>query len=217
MEININKVKLSGRIVAPVEFSHEIKNEKFYKGFITVNRPSGTEDIIPFVISQKLIPDGLAECYITLNGELRTYNKTVDEKRKLMVMMHVHSIVENRVELYENEIELEGYVCKEPSFRITPTNKVLCDLMLAVNRNFNKTNYVPVICWNKDAEFAKTLLAGTKLKVIGKVQSREYIKNNQIHTVYEVSVNSGEIYTDALNAINGMTIEDFEPLEEVEL
>lgn len=208
-EINKNYIKVSGIITGLVEFSHEIKNEKFYKMFISVKRKSDTRDIIPVIISEKLIPDGVEEWYATLIGEIRTYNKINNNKTKLELYIFVKEIIENKVEVNENIVEINGYICKEPIYRKTPAGIEICDLLVAVNRKYNKSNYIPTICWNKNAKIASELTVGSKINLTGMFQSRYYNKNDEIKTAYELSVQS-------INTENNTSVDDFIILEDVE-
>lgn len=201
-----NKVTISGIIDEPLTLSYENKNEKFYEGKIRIARNSGTEDIIPITIPEKLAPNGVGQCMLTIEGEFRSFNKIVNEKSKLMLTVFAKSISENRVEKFENKIELNGFICKEPIYRETPFNKQITDILLAVNRNYNKSDYLPCIAWGKSAQLVKDLIVGTELRIEGRIQSRNYNKNGEIRTAYEVSANSVEIAPC-----------EFEPLEEIEL
>lgn len=201
-----NNVRISGIIDEPLTMSYENNNMKFYEGKIRVKRTSGVFDTIPITIPEKLAPNGVAQCYVTIIGEFRSFNKIVDGKSKLMLTVFAKEIIENHAEIFENSAILHGYICKEPIYRETPFNKQITDILLAVNRNYNKSDYLPVIAWGKNARLTKDLSIGTEVHIKARLQSREYTKNGEIKTAYEVSTMSIEVSPC-----------EFEPLEEVEL
>ena len=201
-----NYVKISGVVEEPMQISYENRGEKFYEGFIRVNRNSGATDIIPVTIPEKLAPNGIAQCFITVEGEFRSFNKIVNEKSKLMLTLFAKSIVENRSEKHENIIKLHGFICKQPVYRETPLGKQICDILFAVNRRNHKSDYLPIITWGSLAETARDLTVGTELEIEGRVQSREYQKNGETKIAYEISA----------NFVQPPELE-FEPLEEIDL
>ena len=209
--INQNYIRVSGTLTEGVTFSHEVHGIKMYTGTIEVTRKSGVIDKLPITLSEglKSTIDPYFNCDVTIIGEIRTYNKHVDDKSKLLISIFVKEITVIKDELFENNVELEGFICKEPIYRETPFNKQICDLLIAVNRDYNKSNYIPVICWGTTAANARELPVGTRVMINGRLQSREYNKNGEIKTAYELSANSVE-------EINTLP-DEFEPLEEIDL
>ena len=173
------------------EYSHTSYNQAMYTSQITVHRLSEQADILPITIPEKLLKDNISNgCLITVAGQLRSYNKIVDGKNKLCLTVFVKQISEFKD--YENLIELEGYICKQPIFRRTPLGKEITDLLVAVNRSKDKSDYIPVIFWGYNAKSASTLSVGEKISISGRCQSRNYEKryedgSSQTLTAYEVS------------------------------
>ena len=194
-EFNNNRVYLYGKVVSEPVFSHEVYGEGFYDINLEVNRLSEQYDIIPITISERLFKDNelKAETYLAVNGQFRSYNKFVDGKSKLMLTVFVREIIEPVPNQNTNIIELEGYICKEPIYRTTPFKREICDILLAVNRAYNKSDYLPCIAWGRNARFVSNLAVGEKLYLTGRIQSREYQKRiDENHTetrvAYEVSI-----------------------------
>lgn len=188
-EINKNYIKVSGIIVGPSEVSHEGRDEIFYKGYIHVRRKSENMDILPFIVSNKIAPNGIkGDFYGTLIGEIRTFNRKSEEHNKLEVYIFVKEIIENRVEIVDNIVELEGFICKPPIYRTTPAGKEITDLIIASNRYYGKSDYIPTICWGDNARFANTISVSGKVLVTGMFQSRKYEKNGEPRVTYELSV-----------------------------
>lgn len=204
--IENNKVTISGEIASGFNFSHEIYGEKFYIVDVNVQRMSYACDIIPVMVSDRLID--VAEDYIgqfvSVTGQFRSYNKH-DEGKNLLVLSvfarEFELLSENEVCLYDNNIFLEGYICKEPVYRKTPLGREIADLLLAVNRPYGKSDYIPCICWGRNARYVSGLETGTCMKVWGRIQSRTYIKklddeNSEERIAYEVSVSKLEVHED---------------------
>ena len=194
-EFNNNRVYLYGKVVSEPVFSHEVYGEGFYDINLEVNRLSEQYDIIPITISERLFKDNelKAGTFLAVNGQFRSYNKFVDGKSKLMLTVFVREIIEPIQGQNTNIIELEGYVCKPPVYRTTPFKREICDLLLAVNRAYNKSDYLPCIAWGRNARFVNTLAVGEKLYLTGRIQSREYQKRidenqTETRTAYEVSI-----------------------------
>ena len=189
-----NKVYLSGQIASAPEFSHEIMGENFYDLTISVARLSGQHDLIPITVSDRLM-DGVdfeIGNLIGLIGQFRSYNKIVDGKSKLVLRVFVREICECD-EKSPNLIEIEGYVCKQPVYRTTPFKREIADLLVAVNRAYNKSDYIPAIAWGSNARYASTFRVGAKLHLVGRIHSRLYQKALDDGTVeervaYEVSI-----------------------------
>lgn len=195
-EIETNKVYLQGIVDSVPEYNHTVKNEDFYSFNLKVARLSGQNDIIPITISKKLIDMYNIEKdnNIALKGQFRSFNKLEGEKRKLLLSVFVKEVCEIDNSANSNVIELDGYICKPVIYRTTPFSREICDVLLAVNRNFNKSDYIPCIAWGNNAQIMSKLDVPTKLKLVGRIQSREYVKyvgENQspvTKVAYEVSI-----------------------------
>lgn len=189
-----NQVYLSGQIASAPEFSHEIMGEKFYDTTVSVERLSGQSDVIPITVSDRLMEGQNFEIgnLIGLIGQFRSYNKIVDGKSKLVLRVFVRELCECD-ENAPNVIELEGYVCKPPVYRTTPFKREIADLLVAVNRAYNKSDYIPAIAWGRNARYASTFNVGDKIHLVGRIQSRIYQKSLDDGTIeervaYEVSI-----------------------------
>lgn len=193
-----NQVYLSGQIASAPEFSHEIMGEKFYDTTVSVERLSGQSDVIPITVSDRLMEGQNFEIgnLIGLIGQFRSYNKIVDGKSKLVLRVFVRELCECD-ENAPNVIELEGYVCKPPVYRTTPFKREIADLLIAVNRAYNKSDYIPTIAWGRNARYASTFDVGDKIHLVGRIQSRIYQKSLDDGTIeervaYEVSITKFE-------------------------
>ena len=193
-QLENNKVYLSGIVSTEPVFSHEVMGEGFYDFTLDVQRLSGQYDKIPLTISERLMGDmalGVGE-KIGVYGQLRSYNKVVGERSKLVLKVFVRELGIGD-DQNPNYIEIEGYVCKPTVYRTTPFGREICDVLLAVNRAYNKSDYIPCIAWGRNARFVKTLSVGDRVAVSGRIQSREYQKKLsetevKTMTAYEVSV-----------------------------
>lgn len=193
-----NQVYLLGQIASAPEFSHEIMGEKFYDTTVSVERLSGQSDVIPITVSDRLMEGQNFEIgnLIGLIGQFRSYNKIVDGKSKLVLRVFVRELCECD-ENAPNVIELEGYVCKPPVYRTTPFKREIADLLIAVNRAYNKSDYIPAIAWGRNARYASTFDVGDKIHLVGRIQSRIYQKSLDDGTIeervaYEVSITKFE-------------------------
>lgn len=191
-----NVVHLSGQIASEFEFSHEIMDEKFYDFTIAVQRLSGQKDFVPVTVSERIIGENNFEIgnLIGLIGQFRSYNKIVENHSKLVLKVFVRELCDYDEQL-PNSIEIEGYVCKPPIYRTTPFKREICDLLVAVNRAYNKSDYIPAIAWGRNARFASTFSVGDKVRLVGRIQSRPYQKQLESGKVeervaYEVSVSA---------------------------
>lgn len=200
-----NQVYLSGQIASEPEFSHEIMGEKFYDMKVSVARLSGQNDVIPITISDRLMEGGSFEIgnLIGLIGQFRSYNKIVDGKSKLVLRVFVRELCECD-DNAPNVIEIEGYVCKQPVYRTTPFKREIADLLVAVNRAYNKSDYIPAIAWGRNARYASTFRVGEKIHLVGRIQSRVYQKalddgSVEERVAYEVSITKFEQEKDAEN------------------
>lgn len=196
-----NKVYLKGEIVTEAKFSHEMYGEGFYEMDILVKRLSGQADILPVTISERLIESGNIKVGSVLSalGQFRSYNKLIDGKSKLMLTVFVREILEEDYLSNPNSIVLSGYICKPPIYRTTPFNREIADVLIAVNRAYNKSDYIPCIAWGRNARFVKNLSVGERVALSGRIQSREYQKKlseTEIKTMtaYEVSISKLAAY-----------------------
>jgi len=204
-----NHLVLVGKVTSDKRFSHEIYGEKFYIFDLEVPRLSGNADIIPITISERLLEaDDLAiDKKVIIEGQFRSYNSYQNERNKLVLTVFAKDVkfVENQDEeiqaskdFVSNEVILNGYICKKPIYRQTPFGREIADLLLAVNRAYNKSDYIPCIAWGRNARFCENIEVGTEVKIIGRVQSRTYEKKYEDGTVenkvaYEVSISSLEV------------------------
>lgn len=200
-----NKVFVSGEIITEAQFSHEVYGEGFYEISILVKRLSGQGDILPVTISERLIENKNLKIGDTINalGQFRSYNKLVDGKSKLMLTIFVRELLDYNPAKNPNSIVLSGYICKPPIYRTTPFNREIADLLIAVNRSYNKSDYIPCIAWGRNARFAKNLAVGEKIAIAGRIQSREYQKRLEdeqiaVLTAYEVSISKLCAFDNAL-------------------
>lgn len=206
-----NKVYVSGEIVTEAEFSHEVYGEGFYEMKLKVERLSGQADILPVTVSERLIAanDLKVGDRLSAVGQFRSYNKLMDGKSRLMLTVFVRETVEGDKYKNPNNIVLCGYICKPPVYRTTPFHREIADVLVAVNRAYNKSDYIPCIAWGRNARFVKNLTVGERIAVSGRIQSREYQKKiseteTKTMTAYEVSVSKLAAY-DSVTAfdING--------------
>ncbi len=191
-----NKAIVAGLAKTPLKFSHKTFGESFYTFVLGIERRSGYVDEINVMVSERLIYDYEPEVddFVEITGQVRTYNENIDGKNKLNVVIFARDIeINNDVLYYENYIYLEGYLCKKPVKRTSPLGRDICDLMIAVNRMYNKSDYIPCIAWGRNANYADTLDVGTKLYIEGRIQSREYKKKfedgcYEIRKAFEISI-----------------------------
>lgn len=196
-----NLVLVCGLIKELPHYSHSIMGERFYDLKVSVPRNSGVEDILPVTISERMLDIGSLALgkVISLTGQLRSYNIPLDGNRlKLVLKVFArNAALEEQDECvrYENMILLDGYLCKNTVYRTTPHGREISDIMLAVNRNCNRSDYIPTVSWGRNARYSADLTAGERLVVIGRIQSRAYEKvlesgDTETRTAYEVSVSS---------------------------
>lgn len=198
-----NRVYLTGEIVSDATFSHEVYGEGFYEFFVKVMRLSGQADVLPVTISERLISGGeLAKGkHISAIGQFRSYNKIENGKSRLMLTVFVRELVDEDPDKNPNNILLSGYICKPPVYRTTPFNREIADVLVAVNRAYNKSDYIPCIAWGRNARFVRSLAVGDRIAVSGRIQSREYQKKlsdteMRTMTAYEVSVSKLAAFED---------------------
>lgn len=201
-----NYLVLVGKITSDKRFSHEIYGESFYIFDLEVPRLSGTADTIPITISERLITnfDLVVGKNVSIEGQFRSYNTYENEKSKLVLTVFAKEIkeiegeIEPSTENVTNEVVLFGYLCKKPIYRKTPFGREISDILLAVNRAYNKSDYIPCIAWGRNARFCENMPVGTEIKIVGRIQSRMYEKKYEDGRVeqkiaYEVSVGSLEM------------------------
>ena len=179
--IENNQVVIMGEIVSRFEFSHEIFGEGFYMVDVKVPRLSDSNDIIPLMVSERLIDVEEDYCgqNIMVQGQFRSYNRHEERRNRLVLSVFAREIefVDETPESSQtNQIFLDGFICKEPIYRKTPLGREIADLLIAVNRPYGKSDYIPCICWGRNARFASSFTVGTRCEIWGRIQSREYIK-----------------------------------------
>ena len=210
LEINkSNKIELGGEVLTKPVYTHELYGEGFYEFMLGVTRLSDYQDKVPITISEKLLKEANFSIgsKISLKGQLRSYNKLVDGKSKLILTVFAREVCEFDKDLNSNIIEVSGYICKPPIYRTTPFNREICDLLLAVNRAYNKSDYLPCIAWGRNARYIKDCVVGEKVFISGRIQSREYQKRLEdgsvvTKTAYEVSVNKINLERPNLELLN---------------
>lgn len=191
-----NKVFLMGEVASAPTYSHELYGEGFYEFFLTVPRLSGQTDVLPVTVSERLMTDVeiAPGKRVALTGQFRSYNKPEGERSKLMLTVFVRDfLAPDEAERNPNRAELNGYVCKPPVYRTTPFNREICDLLLAVNRGYNKSDYIPCIAWGRNARFVRSVPVGQNVYLSGRIQSRKYNKRLPDETIeertaYELSI-----------------------------
>lgn len=199
-----NTVTLVGKVFTPLEFSHELYGEKFFNFILEVPRLSETKDYLPITISNRLFEGMNLEVgtRVKIEGQLRSYNRKSPEEGKNKLILTVFArdisvVPDEEVVKNPNEIFLDGFICKKPVYRTTPLGREITDLLIAVNRPYNKSDYIPVIAWGRNARFSEKLEVGGRIRLWGRVQSREYQKKlgDEVVTkvAYEVSITRMEV------------------------
>lgn len=205
--IENNKVTLSGEIVSNFGFSHEVYGEGFYTAMLASERESTVKDIIPIMVSERLVDvksDWIGR-FVEVYGQLRSHNKHEGNRSRLVLPMFAREFEDAGMEKPwpedENQISLDGYICKPPTYRKTPFGREITDILLAINRQYGKSDYIPMICWGRNAVYASGLKIGTRLRIEGRIQSREYqkrISDDEVEArvAYEVSIAKMEVAED---------------------
>ncbi len=205
-----NYLILVGKVATEKKFSHEVYGESFYVFSLEIPRLSGTSDIIPITVSDRLLTGETLEVgkKIIVKGQFRSYNTYENNRNKLILTVFAKDIMdesemeeqqeEGNEEFVSNEVVLNGFICKPPIYRQTPFKREIADILLAVNRAYNKSDYIPCIAWGRNARFCQNMKVGTCVRIVGRVQSRNYEKKLEDGTVeqrvaYEVSIGSLEI------------------------
>ncbi|MDE6189554.1 MAG: single-stranded DNA-binding protein [Clostridia bacterium] len=194
-QMNNNKLQLIGTVVQEPVYTHEVFGEGFYETVISVPRLSEQKDLIPITISDRLLARYEVKVGDKINvvGQFRSYNKLEGERSKLLLTAFVRDILPEDAGLSPNVIEITGFICKPPIYRTTPFKREICDVLIAVNRAYNKSDYIPCIMWGRNARYVQNMKVGEKLSVVGRIQSRTYVKNLgddkcEERVAYEVSV-----------------------------
>lgn len=200
-----NRVQVMGEIVSRLSYSHETYGERFYMMDISVCRTSGTKDYIPIMVSERLMDvtgDHIGKL-ICVEGQFRSYNRHEERRKRLVLSVFAREAgfvdgtgMEGGGET--NQVFLDGYICKEPTYRKTPLGREIADVLLAVNRPYGKSDYIPCICWGRNARYANNFKVGERCAVWGRIQSREYMKklddeNVERRVAFEVSVSKLEL------------------------
>lgn len=209
-----NNIVVQGKICSEFTFSHEVYGESFYNFFLEVSRLSDVFDILPITISERLIdkttlPIGTL---VNINGQVRSYNNFVetDKRNKLVLTIFTRDIeivtsFENKNK-NPNEVSINGFICKPPIYRTTPFGREIADILVAVNRSYNKSDYIPCISWGRNARFASKINVGDNIKLWGRMQSRNYQKKSESgelvdKVAYEISISKVE-FVDETNETN---------------
>ena len=179
-----NQVTIAGEVVSEFTFSHEVYGEHFYIVNIAVCRLSNSYDVIPVMVSERLIDvtSDYRGCVLQVSGQFRSYNRHEENRNRLVLSVFAREAVlasqEDEDEQNPNHIFLDGYVCKHPVYRKTPLGREIADVLLAVNRPYGKSDYIPCICWGRNARFADKFEVGSHIQIWGRIQSREYQKKS---------------------------------------
>ena len=216
-----NYLTLVGKVTGEKKFSHEIYGERFYVFNLEIARLSGNADIIPITVSERLVTDEMLTQgkNLLVKGQFRSYNSYDNEKNRLILTVFAKDVVEleetnqeeenemTKKDMVTNEVVLIGFICKKPIYRQTPFGREIADILLAVNRAYNKSDYIPTIALGRNARFCQNLEVGTKVKIVGRVQSRMYEKKYEDGTVenrvaYEVSIGSLEVVEENDDAVS---------------
>ena len=198
-----NEVKVVGKVVGEIEFSHKVYGEGFYTFDIEVPRLSDSVDILPVTISERLLPDvgDILDRTVEILGQFRSYNQYDEGRNRLILtifVLELKVIEESEGYKNKNSICLNGYVCKDPIYRTTPFGREITDLLIAVNRSYHKSDYIPCISWGRNARYAQHLETGDNIMIWGRIQSRSYQKKLESGEVltrvaYEMSISKMEI------------------------
>ncbi len=196
--IQNNELVLVGNAISELELSHTVYGETFYLFYIEVSRLSESSDVLPVIISERLLSSdkSIRGKYLKISGQFRSYNQCENGKNKLVLSVFTTDIKEledTYKSKVKNKISLYGYICKPPTYRITPFGREITDLLVAINRAYHKSDYIPCITWGRNAKYSKDLKVGDLIQVFGRIQQRDYQKKEETgeilnKTAYEVSV-----------------------------
>lgn len=210
-EIKNNQVTLIGELVSNFGFDHECYGEGFYTAMLASKRLSGKKDIVPVMVSERIVDTGAdwIGAFVRVFGRFRSYNKIEGGKNRLILSVFAEEFEECEGSGIignsgESRIFLDGYICKQPNYRKTPLGREVSEILFAVNRKYGKSDYIPCIAWGRNARFASGLEVGTRLQIEGRIQSREYqkrISDDEFETrvAYEVSASRLEVAEDEQN------------------
>lgn len=200
--IGNNQVNVYGEVVSEFTFSHEVYGEGFYMVHLSVRRLSNVYDTIPLMVSERLIDvnQDYRGRYMEASGQFRSYNRHEENHNRLVLSVFVRDLRLDEIPMESekpNYIFLDGYICKQPVYRKTPLGREIADLLLAVNRPYGKSDYIPCICWGRNARFAEGFEVGEHIEIWGRIQSREYQKKIEedvfeTRVAYEISVSKLE-------------------------
>ncbi len=198
-----NEVMIIGRVVSELTFSHKVYGEGFYSFNLAVPRLSDSADILPVTVSERLLPalGNIEGKILDIHGQFRSYNQYEEGRNRLVLTIFALEVTETtevELEKNKNSIYLSGFVCKDPVYRTTPFGREITDLLLAVNRSYHKSDYIPSITWGRNARYAQGLKTGAHVQVWGRIQSRDYQKKLEtgeaiVKIAYEVSISKMEI------------------------
>lgn len=195
-----NEVYMAGEIISDFQFSHEVFGEKFYMFDLKINRLSKKFDVLPIMVSERIldVTNSPIGADVEIKGQLRSYNQHIGEKSKLVLSIFAETITNLDEPKNENIVTLQGFVCKQPNYRKTPLGRDISDFTIAVNRPYAKSDYIPCIAWGRNAIYLTEQPTGTKIRAVGRFQSREYTKKlengeSEIRTAYELSVQKLEV------------------------
>ena len=196
-----NIVAVTGTVVTGFEFSHEVLGEKFYTVTVATARKSNTDDFLPVLVSERLVDvtKNYIDEQVRIQGQYRSCNVHGETTHRLVLQIFAKEFeVVSKEEWDANSIELNGYICKQPIYRTTPLGREICDVFLAVNRAYGKSDYIPCVVWGRNAKYLAEQKIGTQVSLSGRIQSREYVKkfdefHSETRTAYEVSVAKVEI------------------------
>lgn len=197
-----NQVRIVGEVIESFTFSHKVYGEAFYAATVKVPRYSEAYDVIRIIVSDRLV-DVSADwegCWISVDGQFRSHSKKQpDGRAKLelfVFVFNVEPLEASDMPIKEmNYIVLDGYLCKTPVYRETPRGRKITDILFAVNRAGGKSDYIPCICWERNALYAAAFEPGAHFILNGRIQSRVYHKplgdgNVEERTAWEVSVST---------------------------
>lgn len=198
-----NEVLIIGKAISNLTFSHKVYGEGFYSFNLEVPRLSDSADSLPVTVSERLLSSlgNIEGKMLDIVGQFRSYNQYEEGRNRLILTifaLEIKEIPEQEAQKNKNAIYLDGFVCKDPVYRTTPFGREITDLLLAVNRSYHKSDYIPCITWGRNARYAQGLKTGAHIQVWGRIQSREYQKKLETGEViskiaYEVSISKMEI------------------------
>ena len=204
-KMNNNIVAVAGTVVTGFEFSHEVLGEKFYTMTVAVARKSETDDFLPVLVSERLVDvtRNYIDEQVKIQGQYRSCNVHTETASRLVLQVFAKEIeVVSKEEWDTNSITLNGFICKQPMYRTTPLGREICDVLLAVNRSYGKSDYIPCVVWGRNAKYLAEQKLGTQVSISGRIQSRKYVKKldenrMETRTAYEVSVSRLEVMKEA--------------------